>query len=964
MDQLVRRQQQELLWFFMKNHLPDIPPDINTDLLPEYLDQTEVLTSYKTLCTQVKELISQSKRHYDKILSLLEVYIVNCLELSDQIPKTVIQENKLATLQDCRAQLEQFRENQHKLLVLGDLSCGKSSFINSLLACPVLPVIYGRNTVVITEVYFSPTPALFVTPANGETEFQVKEFSTANCSYILSEYTLSRLDGKETPYSLVKVGWPASILENFNFTIIDTPAINSKPNEFKLKALIEYAKSCVGFIWIVNASVSEWFRKLVQNLSESFDFGAIERDRKNSHLFVINKSDLFKPSDRIEVEASIKRFIKEQIGPGIDCCFLSAEEALKYCSNGIPSTTDQMQFINQFFLGNFPAYIAGSYQQKLQLLVRKLVRIIYHCREYLDIDTNLSGETMEYIDDMFQYCNSRVEASKQKFFEFARPIVEDNYKYLDKFLNTHPDRGIIDQITEEVAQAIASSNITTREAWKFVIAKEVQVGIQTFYRWMECYHPKRGVGQLYANLSKGCEHMFFTERNYVLELQSLLAYRSPQIGLLNKFEFLTSGVLTVGGIISVAMSPVLAVASYGTTGSFFVAVPALIPAFIGVVAMSIGISKIVNSSEMKKWNSLLEHEDRVSYLTPTVKETLIEALHPKSHHIDDLLSQYWEEINTWPAELKELQPKLGWKPVSKSICTSENCRFIDYATINLNMIHTLYIGSFSNSISRPHLTFNIAKTVLSGPFETIVPGQFKNQKVWVKLYSLMNGSPWIDLRTTEDYATIADRMCIFHMERKKLERIGEHPNIINTRGWFFWTTEERETNPLMSKVCFGVVMQREIPIRLPIENVPQNLLDRQSMFYKQLNDIIQGVIALHKQSIVHILSLKNIVISRDDQSVLKIMDFLPNDTGIFLAPEIRTPKKKRCGQKAVVYAFGVLAYCLWNNVSPKLLNERMRFNSGLPQPILDKLVMCLDTIPAERPSLLDLASLFDVEILN
>ena len=125
-------------------------------------------------------------------------------------------------------QMERIRTKQKddclNLSVIGEFSCGKSSFINALLNIDLLTssVIQG-TTVTNTIIYYSPQPVITISFRDGRHQSLEPE----SMDELRQQVSVITTDGDAAQHiAMVSVGLPSPLLEQ-NIRIIDTPGTNS-----------------------------------------------------------------------------------------------------------------------------------------------------------------------------------------------------------------------------------------------------------------------------------------------------------------------------------------------------------------------------------------------------------------------------------------------------------------------------------------------------------------------------------------------------------------------------------------------------------------------------------------------------------------------------------------------------------------------------------------------------------------
>jgi GTPase SAR1 family protein len=179
---------------------------------------------------------------------------------------------------------QQLEQGVFRLLVLGDMKRGKSTFINALLGEKVLPSDVNPCTALLTVLKYGPEKRVTVHFTDDRTP-EVMDVATFQETYTIPADEAKRLEDKqETAFpgiSHAVVEYPLPLLET-GIEIIDTPGLND--TETRDRTVLEYLYTCHAVLFVMSAAqpctLDE--RRYLQNYL---------KDRGLSLFFLINGWD-------------------------------------------------------------------------------------------------------------------------------------------------------------------------------------------------------------------------------------------------------------------------------------------------------------------------------------------------------------------------------------------------------------------------------------------------------------------------------------------------------------------------------------------------------------------------------------------------------------------------------------------------------------------------------------------------
>ena len=170
--------------------------------------------------------------------------LVELIERQGQIAAKLELDDERRALEELNARLA---DESFKVLVLGDFSRGKSTFINALCGEKVLPVSMTPTTAVITEVKWADRPRALLYPWDVDErpkEIPVEELER---QITLGEPAPSRGD-PPAKFGKAVVYWPLALCRN-RVEIIDSPGLNEHASREKIAR--EYLKQADAVLFVM-----------------------------------------------------------------------------------------------------------------------------------------------------------------------------------------------------------------------------------------------------------------------------------------------------------------------------------------------------------------------------------------------------------------------------------------------------------------------------------------------------------------------------------------------------------------------------------------------------------------------------------------------------------------------------------------------------------------------------------------
>ncbi|MDP3115087.1 MAG: dynamin family protein [Candidatus Cloacimonadaceae bacterium] len=197
-------------------------------------------------------------------------------------------------------------EEKFKILVLGEFSSGKSTFLNAILKQKIIPVAVKPTTATINIVKYADQPRVilhFLSDSSNHTK--TREISINE----LKKYTTS-LDEDADKFSqsieLVEIYFPSEYCKN-SVEILDTPGLASTKSHHE-RVTLEYIPNGNACIFLLNPT---------QPLSKSErHYLRLIKNYIRKVFFVANKIDLVDEADERE---EVITYLKEELAKELNC---------------------------------------------------------------------------------------------------------------------------------------------------------------------------------------------------------------------------------------------------------------------------------------------------------------------------------------------------------------------------------------------------------------------------------------------------------------------------------------------------------------------------------------------------------------------------------------------------------------------------------------------------------------------
>ncbi|KAL3883491.1 hypothetical protein ACJMK2_029748, partial [Sinanodonta woodiana] len=219
-------------------------------------------------------------------------------------------------LESIRTMLQNMTE-EFEIVVTGETSSGKSTFLNVLLGEIILPSHHLHTTASLCRLHNSENKRIKYTVNGITVDNLTMKADSSELRRELESITKKLLaeDGDEEPLKVIDIYWPIASLHE-NIVLVDTPGIGERDS--LTTKVVEFIPKCAGYIFVVDSSRAGGVQdaglgQLIEAIAVSASNEVHMNDLSNA-IFVCNKWDLVPKLDRKDVLEDTKRKISKYCG--------------------------------------------------------------------------------------------------------------------------------------------------------------------------------------------------------------------------------------------------------------------------------------------------------------------------------------------------------------------------------------------------------------------------------------------------------------------------------------------------------------------------------------------------------------------------------------------------------------------------------------------------------------------------
>ena len=407
--------------------------------------------------------------------------------------QTYLEKMELEQLDELR-QLVQ--DERFSVVVIGEFSRGKSTFINALLGAALIPMDVLPETAVIHALHYGEEPALTVVRRDGSTEK-----GKASSEY-LQQFVVGNQDVDTVSY--IKIAYPADFLAG-NVLLVDTPGVSDMDEQ---RAEITYGFLPQADVVIVLLDATAPLKKT----EKDFINQRVLPQGIRRVIFVANKADHIDPEEVPDNYAEIlQKRLDKAFGESLEgeLFLVSAKLALDSALQKNASLWEQsgMEVLTARLREIFAAERAGIRDSRLQWQYRRICGRIYRRLTSEKCLMGMKGSALEAArDSLGQLIASRGEAPHIE--EYAAQTEQHILQMTEKSL-----KFFYDKLHEEVVELVMEYG---GQDFKMFVERRLQRNVQReIDNWIAMYSPRieQLISKMKIELAQGLSRYFNQQVN-------------------------------------------------------------------------------------------------------------------------------------------------------------------------------------------------------------------------------------------------------------------------------------------------------------------------------------------------------------------------------------------------------------------------------------------------------------------
>ncbi len=488
------------------------------------------------------------------------------------------------------------------IVVLGEFSRGKSTFINALLGKSLLPMDVLPETAVISALMYGDEPDATIMYSDGH-----RERGQADCQY-LSQF--SAQTGCHDAVSYVQIKYPSKILKD-HVVLVDTPGV-SDLDEQRAEITYGFLPQADAVVFLLDATAP------LKKSESDFLIKRIIPQGIQQIVFVANKADNLDEDDDTDFDGSLRNRLKKSFGyDEVNLFLISSRMALQGREQGLEQLVVESgilkleeRMLELFGNGQREQIKVARLETKYHKLVKQLIRRCQSGKTLASVDINELQRKQRSLHCL-------LEARKEDEEQINRYLQEQEQQILqmlDKSMKYFHDR-----LTDEIlAQVDSYKGADFKEFVDVRLKRQIQREVEN---WLALYvnRLEHMVQQLAKSISTGLARRFTNQVKLHALPQGWVQSKDYQIQLAAKDVSNTD----------VAAGAIAAVGGIGLT----LAMGGALMPFISFAAMPLLRRQMLEHSLTKAKDELIPE------IQQQITNCLLEVLKDLHEHVSELCNQ-------------------------------------------------------------------------------------------------------------------------------------------------------------------------------------------------------------------------------------------------------------------------------------------------------------------------------------
>ncbi|GAB4192117.1 MAG: hypothetical protein Fur006_36130 [Coleofasciculaceae cyanobacterium] len=398
---------------------------------------------------------------------------------------------------------QNLRDGKFKILVLGEFSRGKSSFINALLRELVLPAKTTPCTAFLTFIRYGKIKQAIIHDKDGKHhQVSIEDFIT---NYTIPDDAYNTTNENLFPnidYAVIE--YPLEVLKQ-GVEILDSPGLNEDPTKRRDQIVFEYIKACSSIIFVLSATqlLDEDERKYLENKIKGKNLPV---------FFLINQWDsilqnsLYPEVEEQSVRRRARGFLSE---------YLRSQDNVPYEKRvfEISARNVVYNFLKKDGISDRPIYEFPKFEQELREFLTK-DRLAYELIQAVNVAQSISEKVNEVVERTIFSLGETVE-ELQRSIALVQPL----------FTKLETIKGEFQQYINQERKRCAKKNSDSYKAYIYSLQN-------SFYSDFAVYEPTLE-GTTKSDAEKFCQEAESAFKRY---LETKMAVWSREVEVQDRIQ--------------------------------------------------------------------------------------------------------------------------------------------------------------------------------------------------------------------------------------------------------------------------------------------------------------------------------------------------------------------------------------------------------------------------------------------